>query len=239
MTGSGNDQGNNYVNLRIIIFSCVFAFVVAVFLIRLIGLQVSENTRYSQLASVSNYNTNIIKASRGEIYDRNGNVLVSNSKQYNVTANKATLGSDSKTINETLLTFIKLCVENDIEIQDALPITENYPYILDKEYIFNESKVKNLEKFLTNNNITDEELSAKGLYLILCNRYKIDSSQADNTNIRKLVGLRYDMETNDFSVLNPYVILKDIDEKTRMLISEPSFELHGIEVSYTNSRVYN
>ncbi len=239
MTGSGNEQGKNYVNIRIIIFTCIFAFVIVVFLLRLIGLQVTDNTRYSKLASVSNYHTNIIKASRGEIYDCNGQILVSNSKKYNIIANKATLGSDNNTVNATLLTFIKLCTKNGIEIPDALPVTEDFPYELDKEYIFDDTAVKKLDKFLSNNSITDKDLNEKGLYLILCNRYKIDSSQADNVNIRKLVGLRYDMETNDFSVLNPYVILNDIDEKTRMLIREHSFELHGIEVSYTDSRVYN
>lgn len=239
MTGSGNDQGKNSINLRIIIFSCVFAVVVAVFLIRLIGLQVTENTRYSKLATVSNYNTNIIKASRGEIYDRNGQVLVSNSKVYNVIFNKATLGNDNKSINQTLFTFISLCLDNGIEITDNLPVTYTHPFEVDKEYIFDQTALKKFDKFKSDNQITDEDINKEGLYNLLCKRYNIDAAEADNSTVRKIVGLRYDMETNDFSALNPYVVLDNIDEKTRMLISEHSYELHGVEVSYTDSRVYN
>lgn len=224
-------------NLRIIIICIVFALIVAVFLGRLMMLQIAQNEYYASLAVPKVYRDAVIETSRGEITDRNGVVMVSNVKQCNVRINRSYL--DTLSTNVTLKTFIELCDKYGIEIKDNLPVLAEYPYELDKEYVFDSSKERKLRYFLEKNEISENEMYEKGLYRLVCERYGIPEDVSKKDIWRRIAGIRYDMEVSDFSVMTPYTLLYDIDEKTKVIISENLHLLHGIELSYSDKRFYN
>ncbi len=224
-------------NLRIIISGVLFLLIIAVFIGRLMLLQIAENEYYASLAVPKVYRDAVIETSRGEICDRNGIVLVSNSKQCNIRINRSYL--DASKTNSTLITFLELCDRYNITITDSLPVSLTYPYELDKEYVFDSNAERKLKYFLTKNEISENTMYEIGLYNIVCDRYGITQENRNNSTWRRVAGLRYDMEVNDFSVINPYILISDVDEHTKTIISENLHLLHGIELSYTDKRYYN
>ncbi len=225
--------------MRITVIAVLFGVVVLLFFVRLFVLQVLDKDYYESIAVPKTYKEQTLEVSRGQIFDRNGNVLVSNKKQYNVSINKATL--DSQDYNTSILNFIKFCIKHSIVLDDKLPVTQVYPFVLDNEYIFDETKEKMLVKFIKNNNLETNDVlgSENSLYDYLCNKYGIAEQDRNDSVFRKLVGLRYDMETNDFEYLHTYTVLKDIDEKTKTELAESLHTMHGIEITTTDSRFYN
>ena len=70
--------------MRITAIAVLFAVVVLLFFVRLFKLQVLDREYYESIAVPKMYMDQRVENGRGQIYDRNGNLLVSNKKQYNV-----------------------------------------------------------------------------------------------------------------------------------------------------------
>ncbi len=225
--------------MRIMAIAVLFGVVVLLFFVKLFQLQIIEKDYYSSIAVPKTYRQQRLEMSRGQIFDRNGNLLVSNKKQYSIIINKATL--DSNDYNTTLLEFIKFCMRHNIHLSDKLPVSAVYPYVLDNEYIFDSDKEKKLKRFISNNQYEEADVfeTENSLYNLLCKKYRIAEENRDDSIYRKLVGLRYDMETNDFEFLHTYTVLSNIDENTKCLFAESLHTMHGIEISETDTRYYN
>ena len=166
-TGEFSAAGHS--NLRIIIIGFLFLILVAVFVWKLMVLQIVQDEYYASIAVPKVYRDAVIETSRGEISDRNGVVLVSNQKQCNVRINRSYL--DMSEVNKTLRIFLELCDSNKIEVTDSIPISDTFPYVLDKEYVFDSNVERKLKYFLSKNEITESEMYEKGLYNIVCKKY--------------------------------------------------------------------
>ena len=104
----------------------LFAFVLMLFAGKLFNLQIIEtdgNTDNTQI-----YTTlTTVRAARGDILDRNGNVLVSNRASYDLVFNHYVITSYSDT-NGALYELVKKCQELGIEYTDHFPITRERPF---------------------------------------------------------------------------------------------------------------
>lgn len=225
--------------LRIVIISVLFCAVILLFVFKLFELQVVKHEKYAEASIPRVEKIRTLEVSRGHIYDRNGVVLASNVKSYNVEIDKAFLVDND--YNKPLLSLINLCDKNGIELVDRLPVSKEYPYILDESYIFDSDKDKSLTRFISDFELEDKGLLEynENLYNYLCKRYKIPEDKKNLPNYRKLVGIRYDMETNSIEYFKKYTLLSDIDERTRVIISESLHEMHGITITSTDKRYYN
>lgn len=225
--------------LRITVVAVLFGAFILLFFLRLVKLQVVDKDYYASIAVPKTYREQKIEMSRGQIFDRNGNLLVANKKSYNISISKATLDGDD--YNTTLYEFIKFCIKHNIVIEDKLPISLVAPFELDNEYIFDEDKEKMLNKFIKNNNLDANKLlgNKENLYTYLCDKYDIPEDKREESMYRKLVGLRYDMEINDFEFLHTYTFLEDVDEKILTEFAESLHLMHGIEITTKDSRFYN
>ncbi len=225
--------------LRIVIMSVLFGAVILLFMFKLVELQFVEHDNISSEVVLKTYKTRAIEMSRGHIYDRNGELLVSNKKIYNVAVQYSTLNSAD--YNTTLLNFIGFCNKNGIELTENLPVSKEKPYIFDEDYIFDKEKEKLLDEFITLNLLTNEPLFSadEAFYNYLCKRYGLEETDTSLDEIRLLVGIRYDMETHSFGYFDNYVLLSDVDEKTRTLISENLHTMHGIAIVTDDVRFYN
>ena len=225
--------------LRIVMMSVLFGAVILLFVFKLLDLQIVKHDKYTSEVVLNTYKTRPIKMSRGHIYDRNGFLLVSNEKTYSVAAQYSTL--DSADYNTTLLKFIDFCDKNNLELSDKLPVAKNVPYVFDVDYIFDKQKEKMLREFVSINLLADEPLFSadEAFYDYLCKRYGVDELDTDSQRIRRLVGIRYDMETNSFGYFDNFILLSDVDEKTRALVSENLHNMHGIAIVSEDKRFYN
>ena len=157
--------------LRITVVAVLFGAFILLFFLRLVKLQVVDKDYYASIAVPKTYREQKIEMSRGQIFDRNGNLLVANKKSYNISISKATLDGDD--YNTTLYEFIKFCIKHNIVIEDKLPISLVAPFELDNEYIFDEDKEKMLNKFIKNNNLDANKLlgNKENLYTYLHRKY--------------------------------------------------------------------
>ena len=231
---------NNSIDiLRIVIMSVIFGAVILLFLFKLFELQVVKHEVYVTEVIPKTYRNHVIKTSRGHIYDRNGVVLASNNKIYNVVVDKSTIDSDD--YNIVLIDFIEFCNENSVEVIDKLPVLYEYPYIFDDEYIFDSDKEKKLNEFIEINLLQDSNLFTpdSSFYDYLCRRYNISPEDSEKEVYRKLVGIRYDMETNSFGYFGTYTLLKNISEDFKIKLSEKLYHMHGIEITTEDIRFYN
>ena len=231
---------NNRIDLlRIVVMSVFFGAFILLFLIKLIDLQILKHDEYSAEVVQKTYTTHTVEMSRGHIYDRNGIPLVTNRKSYNVVVDKATI--DGKDYNSVILSFIDFCVDNGIELSDNLPVSEKYPYNFDEDYIFDEDKERVLNSFIKDNELSDKSLFGHddSFYMFLCERYGADDEDVMSKRCRRLVGIRFDMECNSFGYFDHHVIIRDIDDTTRMLVSENLHDFHGIDIVSEDVRYYN
>lgn len=225
--------------LRIVIMTAIFGVVILLFLFKLFELQIVKHKDYAAEVIPRTFRNHVIETSRGHIYDRNGNVLASNIKSYNVIVDKSTL--DSGDYNTTLLSFIDFCNNNNIVLEDKLPVSNEYPFVFDEDYIFDSDKEKKLHEFLEINLLNNENLTVgdTSFYDYLCTRYDVSDENKNDADYRKLVGIRYDMETNSFGYFGSYTLLHDIDDNIRMLLSEKLYSMHGIAITTEDKRYYN
>ena len=104
--------------LVILFFLAILGF----FAYRLYVLQVFE-TGGLPADNVTYYVTQTrVKAARGDILDRNGNVLVGNRASYDLVINHYVL-TNSENPNAALYSLVKLCEELGIEYTEHFPVT--------------------------------------------------------------------------------------------------------------------
>ena len=170
--------------LRIVIMSVLFGAVILLFVFKLVQLQVVEHDNYSSEVVLKTYKTRAVEMSRGHIYDRNGVLLASNKKIYNVVVQYSTL--DSEDYNSTLLKFIDFCFAHGIKLEENLPVSKEKPYVFDEDYIFDKDKEKRLNEFVSLNLLENEPLFGQdeSFYNYLCKRYGLEGADIDSPRIR-------------------------------------------------------
>ena len=117
---------------RAIILLVLFSLILALFAVKLFDLQIIETDGNTD--NIAKYTTiTTVRAARGDILDRNGNVLVGNRASYDLVFNHYVIKSYSQT-NEALYTLVKKCQELNIEYNDHFPVSKTRPF----EYTLND-----------------------------------------------------------------------------------------------------
>ena len=87
--------------------------------------QVVNGTYWADRSKTKISNTETVTASRGNLLDRYGRVLVSNQVTYQVTLNPSVMGKER---NQVLATLLEVSRQSGVEWADALPITADPPF---------------------------------------------------------------------------------------------------------------
>ena len=176
-------------------------------------------------------------ASRGEIMDRNGNVMVGNALVFSVQLDYYQW--DKSVQNDVLLQMYNTLREADVAWLDVLPLNWEMP--LTYTYSSLESgDGRKLARFLKNLEWpTAEELTPARLFGLLCDRYGVDPNLSLEER-RAVIGLRYYLEDKQFSGYNtPITVVEALDIHTVARLSEQSNALPGVTVQVSDSREYH
>lgn len=203
--------------------------VFAIYELRLVQWQLIEGEKFEEI-SLSNRTDSIqIEAARGEILDRNGNVLAGNRSSYNIVYDA--LDMDYNARNATILQVLDLLEEREEEWRDRLPIVlgedGTYQYAEDSD-----SEIESLRETLS----LAEYATAEDCMAELTRQY--DCQGYSKEDARNVVSVRYSMTRDGFSRTNPYVIAEDVSAETVAVISERSQEWPGIEARVAVARYY-
>ncbi|MCI7158277.1 MAG: hypothetical protein MR999_02470, partial [Flintibacter sp.] len=91
-------------------------------------IQYTNGAEYAEQSVSQVSETGTVAASRGNILDRNGKVLVSNQVSYNVTLDLNLLGNEEKNRCDTILALTQTATEQGVTWTDTLPITTQPPF---------------------------------------------------------------------------------------------------------------
>ena len=185
------------------IVCCLLLFAVfGVYVMRLFQWQIIDGDSYYSLANTTTSSYIKLTATRGEILDRNGELLAQNRTCYNIVFDDTLI--DREKLNDTILELIGIMEETDSEWIDALPIQLN----ADGSYSFEEDSDSEIE-FLKSSSMlhmnayaTAQECMNQLLELFDCKGYVPEDAI-------KIVSVRYNMKKNLFDADSPYTCAKD------------------------------
>ena len=212
----------------------LFCFVIGFFGFKLYDMQVISTGGNTN--NITTFETRTrVKAARGNILDKNGNVLVTNRASYDLVINHYVLTS-SKNPNQTLMSLVKLCRDQGIEYADHLPITKEAPF----EYTlsdYNSTWQGYFQTFLAYRDNLDSDITASLLMTKLRESYGIPEDWND-LDARAVLGLRYELSLrNCVGSLSNYIFLSDVTTETLAAVLE--LNVPGMSVEASTVRQYS
>ncbi len=215
------------VNKRLIVYA-VFAFVIILLIcVRLFWMQIVLGDKYLTMAEQKGTRNVIIPAPRGEIVDRFGMPLVVNKTGYALQIQKTNANNDE--FDNRILQLYLLAKEKNQKICEELPISF-YPFNFTfSDEAEGEEEAKKAELEWKKKWELEGDLSAEEVVYALKERFNIRDGYSPD-EIRMIVGVRYDMVRNNFSVSTPYTFASDIDMEFVTVIKESGDEFECASV---------
>ena len=214
------------------------------FSLRLMNLQITRGESYRQQADKTTVASTVVTAPRGDILDRYGRVLATNTVEYSVQMERAAFTQKGQ-LNSTILQVVAVLRQNGISWKDTLPIG-NAPYgfsadagLLRKYLEQTVDRLPSDQKKFTSKQKTqydaDQAADAAAVMQRLRTHFGIDGD-VNSADVRTVIGVRYEMEVEGFSSTNPFTIAENVSLATINQLSERS--LPGINITEQYQRVY-
>ena len=246
-----------FITSRAVIVCSVLIMLGCILVYRLFSLQVINGEYYLDSFKLKIKKEKTIAAARGNIYDRNGNLLA-----YNELANSVTIedvyksgSGKSKAINTTLDTLIDIIEENGDSVDQDFGIIINdagsYEFV---------SEGNSLLRFLADvyghssiNDLKYEEKTKTAEEVIddLCRNFKIgDYEDPENTSTfvprkgytrdraLKILNIRYNMNQNSFQKYIDTTVASDVSDQTVADVMENASLLDGVSIEENTARKY-
>ncbi len=250
-----------YVKHRLFVFSVIIVVLFGLLIYRLFTLQIIEGEEHLENFNYKSERILSVDASRGNIYDRDGNLLAYNKLAYTITyANDSDLSANAKALGvteNTLRNSIIYRVINILEDNGDTPIY-NFPIIINEngEYVYNLSSETQIQRFIADaygvdkiDKLSEKQLnsSAYDMFLYFKNgtgatgktkNFDISDEYSDQEAL-KIMAIRYNIWLNRYHQYVPVTIAFDVSETSIGIIKENSVELLGVDVKVGSIRVYN
>ena len=219
---------------RFIAMVIIFVCLTAVFVFTLAKNQLIDG-KTETASNTASVETTEVKATRGQIFDRNGNVIVGNRQGNDVVFNAAEFPeySEQEERNKLIKSLIDLFETNKVEWNDDMPIVldanGNYQFSPDREKDIATMKSRDilrLNKYATADDCMNE----------LIDRYKLEGYS--KSDARKIASVCYEMKINNFNSANPYTFATDVSDLVASVIKENSGFYKGVDVQIVNYREY-
>ncbi len=215
---------------RLNIMNIVVGVLLLALLLPLVNLQLVQGKYYAEMSDKRMYKTTPIKAPRGEIVDRYGNVLVTNNTAYNIIINH--IGQTDAELNSLIYRLLSVCESKGMAYEDELPISAQ-PYTFLEELADEESQIKWKE----NNDIAPEATAQQAVEQLYTN-YEIDMTVYDAAAARKIAGVRYDMVQKLFNARNSFTFMMDVNMEIMSVIKENNREFENVDIVSEPVRSY-
>ena len=217
---------------RAILLLIFFSLVLMLFSVRLFDLQILEETT-SNTGNVTTFVTQTrVKAARGDILDRNGNILIGNRASYDLVFNHYVITSSDDT-NGSLYKLIQKCKELGIEYIDHLPVSRERPFVYITDQ-FTSAWQGYFHSYMVDREM-DSDITAPLLIETLRARYKIPSEWSEE-DARAVIGLRYEFDLRGVVNLANYIFLEDVSDENLSALLE--LNIPGLMVEASTVREY-
>lgn len=250
------------VTSRVTILFLVFLFLGGILMYRLFDLQIINGQEYLDNFLLQSKKTREISSTRGNIYDRNGEVLAYDELAYSVKIEdvyETTGQSKNKQLNQNVYNLIKIIEKNGDEIINdfGIKIDENgeYAFTATSETkklrfladIYGEKYTKDLKE--SQRTATPDEVMN---YMAGTGRYAIGDYEEEGNSksdfvpgkgytkeeVLKMVTIRYAMSLTSYQKYVGTTVATDINERTVAAIMENLDTLDGVSIEETTVRRY-
>ncbi len=245
----------NMFKSRLVVLIALFSILFFVLVQKLFVLQIVKGEDYLENYTLSIRKTKVIQGTRGNIYDRDGEILATNRLAYSVqiedNGSYENRTEKNKIINETINTVINMVEKNGDSVVNDFGITldENGNY----KFVYAEGTRR--ARFLADvyGCRTIEQLKEKGLadstpqevmdFLCANKREKdygfgIDQKTYSKERALKIAIVRYGMHLNSFQKYITTTIASDVSEETVAVIKENMYDLQGVSIGQESLREY-
>ncbi len=250
----------NIIKSRIFLLMVVFIVMFAILLQRVFYLQIVRGEDYQDTFSLMTEREVSLASTRGDIYDRNGNVLAYSEISYSVTIQDNGTYPNNKTknaqLNQTIYRLIRLIEKNgDQVISDLGVVYENgrFNFTLEgnallrfKADVYGKNKISDLE--------AKQELADAGQVMeYLCEeRYGIKASYTEKEQEDyglaitgytpeeqlKIATIRYSMASNSYKRYVATTVAVNVSEETVAAVLENQDSLQGADIEQSSRRIY-
>ena len=250
-----------YVKHRLFIFSLIIIALFGVLVHRLFTLQIIEGEEHLSNFNYKSERTLSVEASRGNIYDRNGELIAYNKLAYTVTfENDPDLAEAAKKKNMTENALKNEIIYKVINILESNGDTPSYdfPITIDStgEFSYSLSSDTQIKRFIADaygvdkiDKLSSKQASstAKDMFLYFKNGtgattktkiFDIADSYSDEEAL-KIMAIRYNLWLNRYQQYVPVTIAFDVSDVSTAILKENSSELLGVDVEVGSIRVYN
>lgn len=212
------------VNFRFNVLTVIVYIVGIILLVSLFNMQIVHGAEYRETSNTRLSRESTLEATRGDILDRSGNVLATNTTTFNISLYKTK--SDDETLNNCILNLINLLQKNNSNYPDNFPINANKKYTISGNDL-----TKWLGTYKLSSNTTEEEAIN---YFI--KKYEITNSNWED--IRKILAIRYEITTKGYSNTKSLEISKNVPREVVAQISEKNEDYPGITITTDSERKY-
>ena len=246
----------SFLNNRLYVLILVCCILSSVIVQRLFVLQIVNGRDFLDNYTLSIRKVKVIQGTRGNIYDKNGNILATNRLAYSVqiedNGSYETREQKNRIINETINSVIDMIEKNGDSI------INDFGIVLDEDgnYQFRYAEGTRRLRFLADvyGYATIDRLKQEGLddaspedvlNFLCANKRKvdygfgIDRKTYDKERVLQLVTVRYGMHLNSFQKYITTTIASDVSLETVAVIKENMYELQGVSIGEVALRQYH
>lgn len=244
------------VTSRLFALSAVFLIMFCVLVGRLFKLQIVEGEEYQDAYIALAEKVIKTASTRGNIYDRNGNVLAYNELAYSVTIQDIGAFKKDADWNSMLYELVTILNKHGETAQGSLELMIDH----DGEVAYSTKTEAARKRFLRDlyglksvDELTDKDgdapadVTARELFDKLKKQYKLDETKDRSGNpvevpddvALQMINIRYTMRFTAFQKYETTTIASNISDETVADILEHSAILPGVDIEESTIRVYN
>ena len=242
---------------RLIVLIAVFLGMFLIIAQRLFTLQIVEGEKYLEDYTFQIMKEIEVQGTRGNIYDRNGELLATNRLAYSVqiedNGSYEDTNQKNEVINDTINRVIDMIESNgDTVVNDFGIILEGDHY----QFLYDEGTRRN--RFIADvygysriDQMTPEELASTPddvMDFLCANKrenangtsygFNIDRESMSKERVLQIVTIRYGMHLNSYKKYIPTTISSDVSNETVAMVMENLYDLQGISIGEESLREY-
>ena len=231
-------------NPRVMLLLLVTVVMSAVLIQRLFDLQIINGETYQSSFKLRIRREVTVAPTRGNIYDRNGNLLAYNELSYSVTIRDQfdNVTGRNEMLNDIIDQTITIIERGGDEVSGDFSITlsrsGNYEYTVSGQTllrfladIYGQADTSKLS-------YTERTGTAADAMHYLCKRYEVDEAKYDARRALQIVTIRYQLSLNNYQKYIPTTIAQNISERTASILLENADTLQGVDIQDDTVRKY-
>ncbi len=225
---------------RYLVLGIFFAAVCLGFLVAMAAAQIRGPQYKEEEEGV--IRTYTVPGVRGEIYDRNGTLIVGNATSYDLVYEYGAMPETRREVNQALLAVLEALEETgngDKLAEDRFPLTGTYPNVKFSAELKDKTSAHSsaYTRFLSEHEMKASETEASDVAEYFTDRYGLLPSLYSNEEITRLIRLYYEMERVDFGMYASYTIAQNVNMTLITSIEESNIE--GVNFQLNTERVYH